>query len=58
MLDASRDVPVEIDNRKLLMAAAMAAGKALMAKDGKGVMMNLMQAGKVTCLKWLGSFVF
>jgi hypothetical protein len=32
---------------EVLMAAAMAAGKALMAKDAAGVMKNLMDAGKV-----------
>lgn len=33
------------------MAAAMAAGKALMAKDSAGVLKNLMEAGKVGFLK-------
>ena len=31
----------------MLIAAALAAGKALMAKDGAGVLKNLMEAGKV-----------
>ena len=33
MLDGEHDRPVEIDHRKMAMAAAMSAGKALMAKD-------------------------
>ncbi len=46
LLDGSREVPLEVDNRKVMIAAALAAGKALMAKDGAGVMKNLMEAGK------------
>jgi hypothetical protein len=32
---------------QILIASALAAGKALMAKDGAGVLKNLMEAGKV-----------
>jgi len=46
VLDGQHDRPVEIDHRKIAMAAAMAAGKALMAKDYGGAFKNVIAAGK------------
>lgn len=46
VLDQGRDLPVEVDNRKVAIAAALAAGKALMAKDYGGAFKSLMEAGK------------
>ena len=46
VLDGEHEKAVEIDHRKMAMAAAMAAGKALLAKDYGGAMKQLMTAGK------------
>jgi len=46
VLDGDHDRPVEVDHRKMAMAAAMAAGKALMAKDYGSALKQVMAAGK------------
>lgn len=46
VLDGDHDRPVEVDHRKMAMAAAMAAGKALMAKDYGSALKQVMEAGK------------
>lgn len=46
VFEEGREGLVEVDNRKVAIAAALAAGKALMAKDYGGAMKNLMSAGK------------
>jgi hypothetical protein len=38
--------PTEIDNRQVLIAHALAAGKAMMAHDSKAAMAELLQAGQ------------
>lgn len=50
VLEAGRDLPTEIDNRKVAIAAALAAGKALVAGDGAGVMKNILEAAKAGAL--------
>ncbi len=46
VLENGRDVATEVDNRKMAMAAAMAAGKAWMAGDKAGALKGFMEAGK------------
>lgn len=53
VLEVGRDLPTEIDNRKVAIAAAMAAGKAFMAGDKAGAMKSLMEAAKAGAAAYL-----
>lgn len=45
VLPNGRDLPVEIDNRKVILASALAAGQAFMAHDSATAILELMKAG-------------